>query len=422
MGYIYKVTNTINGKVYIGQTRRTVEVRWNEHKKYSFHPNRSWDSILHFAIRKYGVEPFVCEEIEQCDNSKLDERERYWIKFYGSSKNGYNACLGGGGGQKCDGKEALALWDQGLSLDEIAERMSVHKATVSHNLRYAGVSSDDIIRRSTDLARHKRYKPVYQYSIDGDYIGEFPSLKSAQEFTGCDRIKFDGKQKLYGGFQWRKFKVDKIEPTKAPPKKEPKPPKPPKPKARKVSQFSLDGEYIATFESVSEAAKAMNTIPQRIYAICDRFDKTYNGYQWRYADDCDDIVKIKPSPKATPVHQYTMDGEYVASFDSIYSATKQFDGMRGTGGIRGVCTGRNRHSHGYRWSYEKVDHLPEMREENHGVSVDMLDLNGNYIRTYKSVQNASKDVGVHGSVISVALGNKNKTAGGYKWAYSEKAS
>ena len=60
MGYIYKVTNNINGKMYIGQTRRTIEQRWKQHIYDSF--NNSLDtSAFHCAIRKYGIEAFKIE-------------------------------------------------------------------------------------------------------------------------------------------------------------------------------------------------------------------------------------------------------------------------------------------------------------------------------------------------------------------------
>ena len=99
MGFIYKVTNNISGKVYIGQSIFTVEKRFQEHlndsknSRYSHRP-------FYNAINKYGKENFSIEVIEEVVNEKLNEREIYWISYFRSyvgfkDCNGYNATLGG---------------------------------------------------------------------------------------------------------------------------------------------------------------------------------------------------------------------------------------------------------------------------------------------------------------------------------------
>ena len=88
-GYIYKITNKVNGKSYIGQTRNSVEFRWRQHK------NNKNGYALHAAIRKYGAENFEVETLEKCDISRLDEREIYYIDKYDTFNNGYNLSKGG---------------------------------------------------------------------------------------------------------------------------------------------------------------------------------------------------------------------------------------------------------------------------------------------------------------------------------------
>lgn len=97
MGYIYKITNQINQKIYIGLTRETIEERWRSHiKKAKQYPNR----YLYDAMNHYGYENFTIEQIEECDDGVLDEREIYWISYYNSTNSdiGYNLTDGGGGG------------------------------------------------------------------------------------------------------------------------------------------------------------------------------------------------------------------------------------------------------------------------------------------------------------------------------------
>lgn len=98
MGYIYKITNRINGKVYIGQTSLpSVQDRFDAHvKKANCHANR----YLYDAMNHYGIENFSVEEIEHCDKDDLDNREIFWISHYQSDNKdfGYNMTAGGGGG------------------------------------------------------------------------------------------------------------------------------------------------------------------------------------------------------------------------------------------------------------------------------------------------------------------------------------
>lgn len=92
---IYKIVNTINNKVYIGQSKHIKE-RWSEHKK-GLRKNRHKNEYLQRAWNKYGESSFIHEIIEICDEFQLDEREIYYINFYDSmnSDKGYNLHSGG---------------------------------------------------------------------------------------------------------------------------------------------------------------------------------------------------------------------------------------------------------------------------------------------------------------------------------------
>lgn len=90
---IYKATNLITNKVYIGQTIFTLEKRKNVHLK-----NAKSGQNTHFynAIRKYGTDNFVFEEICQAENrQQLNDLEVYYIQKYNSIDDGYNMALGG---------------------------------------------------------------------------------------------------------------------------------------------------------------------------------------------------------------------------------------------------------------------------------------------------------------------------------------
>lgn len=93
---IYKITNSINDKVYIGQTVESLKKRWNRHT-WVCTIKRNAMAITN-AIVKYGKENFIIEEIDKADDiEELNEKEIYYINLYKSiSPNGYNLTTGGG--------------------------------------------------------------------------------------------------------------------------------------------------------------------------------------------------------------------------------------------------------------------------------------------------------------------------------------
>lgn len=97
---IYKYTNNINNKVYIGQSIN-LERRKYSHKSSAYNEKANgYNSQFHQAIRKYGLENFSYEVVAEISNEEyskqiLDDLERYFIKYYNSFKNGYNATEGG---------------------------------------------------------------------------------------------------------------------------------------------------------------------------------------------------------------------------------------------------------------------------------------------------------------------------------------
>lgn len=90
---IYKITNKINNKIYIGQTINPLLKRQKQHINYA----NKITSNTHFAhaIRKYGPGGFIVEEIDAADTQEgLDEKEHYWITYYNSTVLGYNEADG----------------------------------------------------------------------------------------------------------------------------------------------------------------------------------------------------------------------------------------------------------------------------------------------------------------------------------------
>ncbi len=87
---IYKITNKINGHCYIGQSRN-IDKRWRDHKIASHNKNdKGYNYPLYQAFRKYGIDNFSFEVIEECSINLLNEKEHYWIKHYSPIYNQTN--------------------------------------------------------------------------------------------------------------------------------------------------------------------------------------------------------------------------------------------------------------------------------------------------------------------------------------------
>ena len=177
MWTIYKITNTINGKSYIGQTCQKVEDRWNEHKRGKTGKN----SPLKRAIEKYGWDNFTKEIIEKVETlEEALDREIYWIDYYKTcvlvygKDCGYNLSRGGEGVFVISPEQEkliINLWNQNNSLTKIGEIMKIDRHTVQRILIRNGFSEKELSK-----FKNYRYHPVYVYNLQGNLINFFDSF------------------------------------------------------------------------------------------------------------------------------------------------------------------------------------------------------------------------------------------------------
>lgn len=119
---IYKITNIINNKVYIGLTTNSLEFRWKQHLRELKRPGQ--DRHLYLSMKKYGIENFKIEEIDKANSlDELGELERYYIKLYQSNNRdkGYNMTAGG------DKPIADASPTSKLTLDDVIFIREIYK-------------------------------------------------------------------------------------------------------------------------------------------------------------------------------------------------------------------------------------------------------------------------------------------------------
>ena len=222
---IYKITNKLNGKIYIGQSV-DIKKRWREHIFSSLHfENKVHNSPIHLALAKYGKDNFNFEIIEICDKNKLNEKEIYWVDYYKSYKNGYNATIGG---------------------DE--------------DHRHLGT-------------------PIEVYDLEGNYIITYDNATITAEkigvHRGCIYQILDGKRLSAKGFQFKRVNDDKII-TKY---------KSRQGGTIKILQKDLNNNVIKEWDSAAQIKRELGFDSSSITKCCKHKLKTYKGYRWYYANE-----------------------------------------------------------------------------------------------------------------------------------------
>ena len=195
MAYIYKIINDINQKIYIGKTEFSIEKRFQEHCKDAFR-ERCEKRPLYSAMRKYGIEHFHIEQIEETDNP--EERERYWIEYYGSFKNGYNATMGGDGKHYLDYDLIVRLYNEVGSIKKVSELLNASTDQISKILK----------KYHIDTTYRGNQKAVAQLDKNtNEIINVYSSTREAEEAMGNTGRHIAqvclGKRKTTYGYKWK---------------------------------------------------------------------------------------------------------------------------------------------------------------------------------------------------------------------------
>ena len=211
MAYIYKITNDINNKIYIGQTNCTLAQRLNQHYSDSKKLHRK-NRPLYQAINKYGIENFSIELIEETDNPL--EREVYWIEYYGSFKNGYNATMGGSGKRYLDYDLIVSTYNQLQNINKVAELLNVDTSSISNILNIYNIN----ILKGGEVTRRQTSKAVSMIDKDTNQIIKvFSSHMDAAKWLLSNNKSIDkdtkiagrigcvtkGKRKTAYGYKWK---------------------------------------------------------------------------------------------------------------------------------------------------------------------------------------------------------------------------
>lgn len=282
---IYKITNTINNKVYIGQSSN-IEARWKKHK------SSNDDFTIHKAMRKYGLQNFTFSVIEECSKDLLDSREIYWINYYNSLEEGYNMIPGGSNGAgyakgipveqySLDGKYIIT-YNSAKQASEVTGivHTDICKCCRGESNR-AGLyqwtykdSKKQII--PIDISDTKIQRRINQYSLKGELLQQYDNLAQASTITGinksiiCNVCK--GKGHTAGGFRWS-YEGEKLSEKK---------PHQNSGSRKQVCMYDTNNNLLKVFNSMSEASRETDIAVQHISRVCNGKGKTAGGFIWKF--------------------------------------------------------------------------------------------------------------------------------------------
>jgi group I intron endonuclease len=233
MGYIYLITNKINGKQYIGQTlREEINDRWKQHLN-----KKSIGRCLKSAYLKYGVENFNFKIICICFDEDCNKYEKeYIIKFNTISPNGYN--LSEGGDNKCTHIDTKKL---------ISEKLTGRKLSLEQ--------CEKIKNRMTGSKNHNYGKNL------SDKTKELLRQKAIQRGNTNLILTDEQKERRNKGLE---FGVEKNK--------------------KKVAKYDKNNNFIEKFSCITEASKKCNITHTTISNVCNniKYYKTAGGFIWKF--------------------------------------------------------------------------------------------------------------------------------------------
>ena len=153
-------------------------------------------------MRKYGIENFFIEEVEETDNP--EERETYWIEYYGSFKNGYNATIGGDGKKYLDYDLVIATYKELQNATEVAKKLNCNEQSVRNILKIKQIK----ILPGSEVSLNKNGNVINQYDLNNNFIQSFPSAKSAARYLNKKGVSHitdvcKGRRKTAYGYIWK---------------------------------------------------------------------------------------------------------------------------------------------------------------------------------------------------------------------------
>lgn len=245
---VYKITNLVNGKVYIGQSIN-IKNRWKDHIN-SLNREDSNCTLLQRAWNKYKQESFSFEILELCSEDMLDEVEIKYIDIYNSRKNGYNIEPGGNTNKYLsdETKQKISESHLGMKMSDETRRKMSESRMGEKNPMYGKTHSESTRRKISDATKGRPGRPRTEHQKE------------------CARLANLGKEVS----EETRKKISEANKGNIPYNKN----------IRSVYCVELN----KVFENASSAGKELNIRSGNIINCCEHYRKTCGGYHWMYTD------------------------------------------------------------------------------------------------------------------------------------------
>lgn len=352
---VYLTTNVVNKKIYIGVHRTENPdkfdgylgngVKINDRSTYRYSK-----TPFEAAVNKYGPDKFIRKTLKVFDTLEdaLDLERWLVCPEFITRKDTYNIALGGG----------------------------IPPAKV---------------------------KTIYQYTLEGTFIKEWPSITEASLEYKCSsscigKAIFNRTPSL--GYLWTDYKYESINP-----------------KEFKIDEnktkcylYDMNGVYLQEFKSISECAKFLDTTTANLStAIAGRYSMN-SHYVTTYYED---VIDIPTRKSYNGFYQYTLSGEFIKYIPTFRELEEEL-GVRNPSAVyRALRIGNS--AYGYQWSDIKLPSMKKLETKTQARKVGKYTKDGELVQVFNTVREAKKDTCGAPNVLS----GRRKTAGGFIFRYIE---
>jgi len=307
---IYKVTNLQNGKIYVGQTIKALEIRKKEHLKNYKTEKKLSSPYFYYSINKYGEDNFKWDIIDMADSQEeLNNKEKYWIREFNSLvPNGYNMTEGGQFGR---------IYGEA---EERRQKNSKETKIELYGIKVININTKEIYKTIVEASKVNNVTPT-AISLCCNGIN-----KKAGKYTYAFLEDYENNKEYYDSYVWEN--------------------------SFNVKLINLSNNKI--YNSLLEAEQETGISYQGISKCCRNIQRSAGGYFWayynKYINDkeyknlCDNNMNNYIKQEKKVINLDTME-----IFNNIAEAGRKYN-VDSSAIIR-VCKGKQKTSVGYHWSY-----------------------------------------------------------------------